>query len=109
MLDHDSRIIKVRTEVDNSDAMLKPEMFASVSMVSSIGKRALALPTESVIIESNKTYVMKKIGTNEFVKAEVKVGKTMGAFTQIESGIAVGDVVAKDYSLFLMTAFNNAK
>jgi len=109
MLDHDSRIIKVRTEVDNSDALLKPEMFASVAMVSSVGLRALALPTESVIIESNKTYVMKKVGANEFAKVGVKVGKTIGTFTQIESGIAVGDVVVKDYSLFLMTAFNNAK
>lgn len=109
ILDHESRIIKVRTEVDNSNALLKPEMFASVTMISSIGQRALALPTESVIIESNKTYVMKKVGAKEFAKVEVKVGKTIGAFTQIDSGIAVGDVVAKDYSLFLMTAFNNAK
>ncbi|OOG75187.1 efflux RND transporter periplasmic adaptor subunit [Algoriphagus sp. A40] len=109
ILDHDSRIIKVRTEVNNSDALLKPEMFASVTMVSSIGHRVLALPTESVITESNKTYVMKQLGKNEFTKVEVTVGKTIGDYTEILSGIVVGDIIAQEYSLFLMTAFNNAK
>ncbi|RIW17463.1 efflux RND transporter periplasmic adaptor subunit [Algoriphagus lacus] len=109
ILDRDSRIIKVRTEVDNTDALLKPEMFASVTMVSSIGSRVLALPTASVITESNKTFVMKQLGKNEFTKVEVKVGKTVGDHTQILDGVKAGDIIARDYSLFLMTAFNNAK
>lgn len=109
ILDHDSRIIKVRTEVNNSDALLKPEMFASVTMVSSIGTRVVALPTESIITESNRTFVMKQLGEKEYTKVEVKVGKTIGDHTEILDGVVVGDVIVKNYSLFLMTAFNNAK
>jgi len=109
ILDHDSRIIKVRTEVNNNDALLKPEMFASVTMVSSIGKKVIALPTEAIIIESNRTYVMKQLSSNEFTKVEIKAGKTMGEHTEILNGISYGDDIARNYSLFLMTAFNNKK
>ena len=109
ILDHDSRIIKVRTELSNNDALLKPEMFASVKMVSSIGTKVIGLPTEAVIIEKNRTYVMKQLGTNEFVKVEVKVGRTIGSHTEIISGVAFGDMIASNFSLFLMTAYNNQK
>jgi cobalt-zinc-cadmium efflux system membrane fusion protein len=109
ILDHDSRIIKVRTELNNEDALLKPEMFASVTMVSSKGNRVLALPTESIITENNKTFVMKQLGKNEFAKVEVQVGKTVNEFTEILGGVQQGEKVARAYSLFIMTAYNNSK
>lgn len=107
ILDRDSRIIKVRTEVNNSDALLKPEMFASVTMISSIGNKVIALLTEAIIMESNKFYVMKQLSGNEFTKVEIKAGKTIGDHTEIISGVSYGDSIAGNYSLFLMTAYNN--
>lgn len=109
MLDHDSRIVKIRTELNNENALLKPEMFASVTMVSSIGTKVLALPTASIVTESNRTYVMKQLGKNEFTKVEVKVGKTINEYTEVLSGVSIGDKVAREYALFIMSAFNNAK
>jgi cobalt-zinc-cadmium efflux system membrane fusion protein len=107
ILDHESRIIKVRTEVSNADALLKPEMFASVTMISSLGSSVIALPTEAIVIESNRTYVMKQLSGNEFTKVEIKTGRTIGDHTEIVDGISYGDAIVENYSLFLMTAYNN--
>jgi cobalt-zinc-cadmium efflux system membrane fusion protein len=109
MLDHDSRIVKIRTELNNENALLKPEMFASVTMVSSVGNKVLALPTASIVTESNRNYVMKQLGKNEFTKVEVTVGKTINEYTEIVRGVSSGDKVAREYALFIMAAFNNAK
>ena len=106
MLDPDSRVIKVRTELNNSEGLLKPEMFASIVVTSRHRLSIKAVPQTAVILENNRYYVMREIGKGQFEKVVVTIGKTFGSFYEVSSGLNLGDRVVSDGSLFVLTAYN---
>lgn len=107
MLDPQSRVIKVRIDLDNSDFLLKPEMFATVLIKPKIKGTALTVPTLSLVFENNKYFVIKDIGANKFEKVAVTPGISNGSYTYIEKGLEVGDIIVNKGSLFINTAINN--
>jgi membrane fusion protein, heavy metal efflux system len=106
MLDPASRVIRVRTELNNDSGLLKPEMFATVVITPKIANRILAVPQTAIVLESNQYYVMKEVAPRQFEKIHVQVGKTFPEFTEIISGITKGDKIVADGALFVLTAFN---
>jgi cobalt-zinc-cadmium efflux system membrane fusion protein len=84
---------EVRIMIKNNDLALKHGMFADVNIV--IGKKdnILAVPVDSLISDqSGKDYVYK-IVEDKAVKQDVKTGITVEDFTEIQSGLAPGDLV----------------
>ncbi len=106
MLDPDSRVIKVRTELANQDGLLKPEMFASIVITSKTKKVILAIPQSSIVLESNRYFVMREIRPGEFEKVAVTVGKTFGDFYEVTAGLKENDKIVSEGSLFVLAAFN---
>lgn len=106
MLDPDSRVIKVRTELNNSEGLLKPEMFASIIVTSRNKLSIKAVPQLAVILENNRYYVMREMSKGQFEKVIVTIGKTFGNFYEVSSGLKLGDRVVSDGSLFVLTAYN---
>jgi membrane fusion protein, heavy metal efflux system len=106
MLDPDSRVIKVRTELSNENSLLKPEMFASIIITSQNKKTILAVPQAAVVLENNRFYVMQEKNDREFEKVVVTLGKTFGEFYEVTGGIKENDKVVSEGSLFVLTAFN---
>ncbi len=106
MLDPDSRVIKVRTELNNSEGLLKPEMFASIIVTSRHRLSIKAVPQTAVILENNRYYVMREIEKGQFEKVVVTIGKTFGNYYEVSSGLNIGDHVVSDGSLFVLTAYN---
>jgi membrane fusion protein, heavy metal efflux system len=106
MLDPESRVIRVRTELDNADGLLKPEMFATVIITSQTTERVVAVPQKSLVLENNNFYVMKESGSNTFVKVKVEVGRRFNDFIEILGGLQAGDRVIVEGSLFALTAYN---
>lgn len=106
MLDPASRVIRVRTELNNAEGLLKPEMFATITITPKVANRILAVPQTAVVLESNQYYVMKEVGANQFEKVHIQIGKTFPEFTEIVSGINKGDRIVADGALFVLTAFN---
>jgi len=106
MLDPDSRVIKIRTELNNSEGLLKPEMFASIIVTSAHRLSIKAVPQMAVILENNRYYVMREIAKGKFEKVGLTIGRTFGDFYEVESGLNMGDRVVSDGSLFVLTAYN---
>lgn len=106
MLDPESRVIRVRTELDNADGLLKPEMFATVTISSPMPEKVLAVPQKALVLENNHFYVMKEIAANTFVKVEVKIGRQFKDYTEVTEGIVAGDRLIVDGSLLALTAYN---
>ncbi|QHT66879.1 efflux RND transporter periplasmic adaptor subunit [Rhodocytophaga rosea] len=107
MLDPASRVIKVRTELDNREGLLKPEMFATVIISPKKTNEVLAIPTSALVIENNAFWVMKEIKENTFTKVKIKPGKTIRNYTEIHEGLAAGDKIVTEGALFLTTSYNN--
>lgn len=107
MLDPASRVIKVRTELDNKEGLLKPEMFATVIISPKRGTQVLAVPTSALVIENNAFWVMKETKENSFSKVKIKTGKTIQNYTIVHEGLKPGDRIVSEGALFLTTAYNN--
>ncbi|HRI78779.1 MAG TPA: efflux RND transporter periplasmic adaptor subunit [Cyclobacteriaceae bacterium] len=106
MLDPQSRVIRVRTELENRDGLLKPEMFANVTITPKNYTEVLAVPQSSIVLEDNNYYVMREAGHNAFEKIQVRLGKNYNYSTEILEGLKEGDRIISEGSLFALTGFN---
>jgi len=106
MLDPQSRVIRVRTELDNQDGLLKPEMFATVIITSQTSEKIIAVPEKALVLENNNFYVMKVTGTNTFEKVKVEVGRKFSHFAEVKGGLKPGEHIIVEGALFALTAAN---
>lgn len=106
MLDPQSRVIRVRTELENRDGLLKPEMFANVIITPKNSAEVLAVNQSAIVLENNNYFVMREAGHNSFEKVQVRVGKNYDHSTEIQEGLKVGDKIITEGSLFALTGFN---
>jgi cobalt-zinc-cadmium efflux system membrane fusion protein len=106
MLDPQSRVIRVRTELVNRDGLLKPEMFANVIITPKNYVKVLSVPQSSIVLENNNYYVMREVGPHSFEKKQVKIGKNYDKSTEILDGLREGDRIISEGSLFAMTGYN---
>jgi cobalt-zinc-cadmium efflux system membrane fusion protein len=66
---------------------------------------AIAVPNASVLRDdNNQPFVYVAIGAHQFGRREVETGQSEDGLTQILKGIAPGEKVAGDGSLFLQFA-----
>lgn len=109
MLDPASRVIRMRTELNNENGMLKPEMFATVVITSTTHEKVLAIPEKALVLENNNYYVMKETDTNTFEKVLVTLGKKFSDFVEVTHGLEPNDRIIVEGSLFAITAYNQKK
>ena len=92
VMDKESRTIKARVEVANTDGRLKPDMFANAAIDTTSAGKALTVPTGAVLLLEGKKalFVREKDG---FEKREVELGDNLGGRFVIQSGIEEGEAV----------------
>ena len=101
VVDPDTRSVKVRTEVPNPDGRLKPDMFASVQIITDLHRSAISLPEAAVLDDGGKTVVFVSEGSG-YVKRGVNVGIRGNGRVEIIEGLQAGDkVVVKGNYLLL--------
>jgi len=88
-----TRTVKVRLEFDNSEGLLKPEMFANVTIKAGRNIEAIVVPSEAIIRSGERDQVFIKRGEGKFEPREVKIGVTASGMTQILEGVAEGEEV----------------
>jgi membrane fusion protein, heavy metal efflux system len=106
MLDPASRVIRMRTELANSEGLLKPEMFATVTIIPKTKKNVLVVDQLSVVLENNRYFVMRETAPMQFEKVAIELGKIFGNYYEVKSGLAAGDKIVGEGSLFVLTAYN---
>jgi len=106
VLDPASRVVRVRIVLDNSEGLLKPEMFATVLITPRSSEKVVVVSNNSIILENNQYYLMLETGNKEFKKVQIRTGRVFHRFTEIKEGIRVGDRVVGEGSLFVLTAYN---
>ncbi|WP_442935668.1 efflux RND transporter periplasmic adaptor subunit [Nitrobacter sp. NHB1] len=105
-IDPDSRRLLVRASVDNVDGLLKPEMFASVTIVTSEGKPTPTVPREAVIYEGSNARVWVASDDRSVELRQIKLGESDGRLIQVLDGLNPGEKIVTRGSLFIdrMTA-----
>lgn len=88
-----TRTIKARLEFDNSELLLKPEMFADVTIHASPRDNAVVVPSEAVIRSGLREQVFVVRAPGKFEPREVEVGVSGSGMTEIRRGLEPGDQV----------------
>jgi cobalt-zinc-cadmium efflux system membrane fusion protein len=104
VLDPDNKVMKVRIALQNTDMLLKPEMFTNVLITNKEASSSVAIPASAVIFDSSKNFVVVYNGKCNLQVREVNVIKTVDNITYIASGLKPGDKVISKGQLLLYNA-----
>lgn len=86
-----TRTIKARLEFENPDLLLKPNMFADVTIYASPKENAVVVPTQAIIRSGLNELVFVLREPGKFEPRDVRLGLSSGAYTEILEGIAPGE------------------
>lgn len=92
-LDQRTRTVRVRMRFANDDLVLKPNMFAQVSIQVRSDDEALVIPREALIRTGNMDRVVLSLGEGRFRSVVVTTGRSDDSRVEILQGLADGDEV----------------
>jgi len=101
VLDPDSRVLKIRIELDNSKGLLKPEMFARVKVRVDEKKKVIKVPMSSLVFLDNKYFVVIEKKKGNYTKVEVSLIQEKDNYAYISSNIQEGQLVVRKGALLL--------
>lgn len=101
VLDPVTRTLRVRLQFDNPGELLKPNMYAAVSIMGDPRAETLRVPREAVIRSGNQERVIVSVGGGRFRAQEVRTGMNSGAWTEILAGLEPGDEVVTSAQFLL--------
>jgi cobalt-zinc-cadmium efflux system membrane fusion protein len=103
-LDPTTRRLLVRATVNNADGLFKPEMFASVKILTGESDNAVAVARDAIIYEGDaaRVWVVREKDNEKAIELRrIKVGLTSGNMVEVLKGLAPGDRVVTKGSLFI--------
>jgi cobalt-zinc-cadmium efflux system membrane fusion protein len=100
-LDSSTRRLLVRATIDNSQALFRPEMFASVTIMLGDGNQSPAVPREAVIYDGNTARVWVAHDDRSVEARTIKTGLSNGDNVEVLEGLRLGDKVVTKGSLFV--------
>lgn len=109
-LSEESRTVKVRVEVSNPKGriLLKPGMFATVTIRSPQAVNAIAVPEQSVLRSGERNIVVVSLGGGYFDPREVNLGVIADGYVQVLEGLKEGETIVTS-SQFLIDSESNLK
>ncbi|EAQ23084.1 efflux RND transporter periplasmic adaptor subunit [Roseovarius sp. 217] len=96
-LDPQTRTLPVRLRFDNSEGLLRPNMFGTVSLIPAQSRTALTVPSEAIIRTGSAERVILKTGEGTFMPRLITTGLRDnfggGGRTEVVQGLAPGEEV----------------
>ena len=104
-LDPNTRTLQARIEVNNPQGSLKKDMYVTAVVVAGKVSNALTVPSAAVLRDSeNLPFVYLAAPNNQFARQPISIGESAEGQIQVTKGLAAGDRVVGDGSLFLQFA-----
>jgi Cu(I)/Ag(I) efflux system membrane fusion protein len=100
-LDEKTRTLKVRMRFDNASHLLKPNMFAQVTIHVKPAHTSLIVPREALIRTGKTDRVVLALGNGRFKSIEVRAGRFDDAEVEIIEGLEQGDQIVTSAQFLL--------
>lgn len=107
VLDPTNKVMKVRIVLQNPEYLLKPEMFANVTLNNVEDKQMLAIPSSALIFDHSQYYVLVYKSPSEIAIRAVQVSGTVGDKTYISEGLNDGEKVIGTQALLIYQELNS--
>ncbi len=101
LIDPENKVMQARVKINNPGNLLKPQMFAKVSIDAPSGQNLPFIPSAATIFDNNRYYVMVKESASKVRAQEITIAKTVEDVAYISSGLKAGDQVITSRQLFL--------
>jgi multidrug efflux pump subunit AcrA (membrane-fusion protein)/Cu/Ag efflux protein CusF len=102
----ETRTVPVRIELANPGGLLKPAMYAQVSLPTSARGAVLAVPQSAVIDSGTRQVVLVQVGEGRFAPRDVKLGARGDGYVEVLEGLQEGEKVVTAGN-FLIDAESN--
>lgn len=100
-IDPNTRRLLVRATIDNKDGLLKPEMFANVTIYSAGDREAPAVPKQALIHEADQVRVWVAREDKSVELRQIKIGLINGNLVEVTSNLKPGEQIVVRGSLFI--------
>ncbi|WP_439405149.1 efflux RND transporter periplasmic adaptor subunit [Bradyrhizobium sp. DASA03076] len=100
-IDPNTRRLLVRATIDNKDGLLKPEMFANVTIYSAGDRAAPAVPKQALIYEGDQVRIWVAREDKSVELRQIKVGLINGNLVEVTSNLKPGEQIVVKGSLFI--------
>jgi membrane fusion protein, heavy metal efflux system len=100
-IDPATRRLLVRATIDNKDGLLKPEMFANVTIYSSGDHPAIGVPKQALIYEGDQVRVWVAHDDKSIELRQIKTGLTNGNLVEVQGDLKPGEQIVTKGSLFI--------
>ena len=100
-IDPATRRLLVRATVDNKNGLLKPEMFANVTIYSASDHPAIGVPKQALIYEGGQVRVWVAHEDKTIELRQIKPGLTNGDLVEVEGNLKPGEQIVTKGSLFI--------
>lgn len=88
-----TRTLRVRISFENKDDLLKPNMFAQVTIQTASQHESILAPREAIIRTGSQDRAVLSLGEGKFKSVEVVVGRVNDQVIEILDGLKEGDLV----------------
>ena len=102
-MNHETRMVKVRATVENTDMALRPGMFceATITLGDGQAEEVLAVPRNAVLSDEGKDFVFKHWKDDFFVRQDVRKGRDFFGAVELLEGLQAGETVVADGAFLL--------
>jgi cobalt-zinc-cadmium efflux system membrane fusion protein len=107
VLDPTNKVMSVRVVLPNPGYLLKPEMFASVTISSKTNQESLCIPSSALIFDNSQYFVLVVNDKNQVQMHKVSGVNSMGSQTYISGGVSEGDKVVSSQALLIYAQLNS--
>jgi membrane fusion protein, heavy metal efflux system len=96
-----TRRVSVRATLANPDGKLKPQMFASFSIITSGESQAPAVPEEAIVREGDQARVWVIAQNDALTLRSIRTGRSSDGMVEVLDGLKPGERVVTRGSLFI--------
>jgi membrane fusion protein, heavy metal efflux system len=100
-IDANTHRLPVRADIENRDGVLKPNMFATFSIITGEAATAPAVPQSAIVYEGETARVWVAGADRTLALREVRVGRTSGGMVEIQTGLSPGERVVTRGTIFI--------
>ena len=103
-LDPDTRTMQVRINIPNPGNLLKPEMFAQITVDYASSNKMVSIPSESIIFDKSKNFVIVYKSPKEIESREIQIAQSTKGKTYVFNGLNPGEMVMNKNQLMIYNA-----
>jgi cobalt-zinc-cadmium efflux system membrane fusion protein len=100
-IDPTTRRLLVRATIDNKDGLLKPEMFASVTIYTGADRPSIGVAKQALIYEGEHVHLWVAHDDQSIELREIQTGLINGDFVQVRNNLTAGEKIVTRGSLFI--------